>query len=558
MTPRPAGRSDQIADRYVDAYAALDPCVATYVGVPGHDAEMTDYSPDGFAARADLARATLRELAAVPETPDDARVARELLAERLSREVEIADAGLFTSDLNVTASPLQMMRQVFDLMDVDGADAWATIATRLAAVPAALTGYRASLQASAADGRVAARRQVERCAEQCARWSGATGDGFFADLVARSGTDGALRTALEDSATMAAESMAGFGRFLTETLIEQATDRDAVGRDRYALWSAYFTGSTIDLDETYAWGWDELARIDAQMVEVAGRIAPDADVAGAVSVLDVDPARQMANPAALRDWMQQLSDRAVDALADIHFDIPAPVRRLECRIAPTHDGGIYYTGPSEDFTRPGRMWWAVPKGVESFTTWRETTTVFHEGVPGHHLQVAQTAYRADKLNRYRRMLCWVPAHGEGWALYAEKLMADLGFLDDPGDRLGMLDAQAFRAARVIVDIGMHLELPIPMGVGFHDGERWSPELGLEFLRLHCSMDDAYLRDELDRYLGWPAQAPCYKVGERLWLAARDDAERRHGDRFDLKAFHAAALDLGSMGLDLLRSELALI
>jgi uncharacterized protein (DUF885 family) len=247
-------------------------------------------------------------------------------------------------------------------------------------------------------------------------------------------------------------------------------------------------------------------------------------------------------------------------MADVHFDIPEPIRRIECRIAPTSDGGIYYTGPSEDFHRPGRMWWAVPDGQETFSTWREVTTVYHEGVPGHHLQVAQTTYRRELLNRWQRLMCWVSGHGEGWALYSERLMDDLGYLDDPADKLGMLDAQAFRAARVVVDIGMHLELEIPHDnpFGFHPGETWGHDLGLEFMRKHTRMEDELIQFEVNRYLGWPGQAPSYKVGERIWLAARDDAKRRLGDRFDLKEFHRAALDLGSIGLDPLQAALARI
>jgi len=291
---------------------------------------------------------------------------------------------------------------------------------------------------------------------------------------------------------------------------------------------------------------------------VAVRIVPGGTVQDAVAALDEDAGRKLAGTDALQAWMQALSDRVLSELTDTHFDIPEPVRRLECRIAPTKDGGIYYTGPSEDFARPGRMWWSVPEGVEEFATWREVSTVFHEGVPGHHLQVAQTSYRADVLNRWQRLLCWVSGHGEGWALYAERLMADLGYLDDPGDRLGMLDAQRFRAARVVVDIGMHLGLEIPAGTGFHEGERWTPELGLELLRASCEMPDEFLQFELNRYLGWPGQAPSYKIGERIWLLARDEARARHGDAFDLKAFHREALDLGSLGLDPLREEIARI
>jgi uncharacterized protein (DUF885 family) len=203
------------------------------------------------------------------------------------------------------------------------------------------------------------------------------------------------------------------------------------------------------------------------------------------------------------------------------------------------------------------MWWAVPAEIDTFSTWKEVTTVYHEGVPGHHLQIAQNAYRSDLLNRWQRKLCVCSGHGEGWALYAERLMDDLGFLE-PGDRMGMLDAQAFRAVRVIIDIGMHLQLPIPTGNAwdFRPGERWTPAAGYQFMMENCSIDEPTLRFELDRYLGWPGQAPSYKVGERIWLEARDDARRRQGADFDLRQFHADALNLGPLGLDPLRAALA--
>jgi uncharacterized protein (DUF885 family) len=316
----------------------------------------------------------------------------------------------------------------------------------------------------------------------------------------------------------------------------------------------------VDLEETYAWGWEELARIEADMATVSQQIVPGGTLDDAVKALDSDPSRTIAGKAEFAAWMQQLADRTIEEMAGVHFDIPEPIRRIECRIAPTSDGGIYYTGPSEDFSRPGRMWWAVPDGTTSFSTWREVTTVFHEGVPGHHLQVAQTAYRKELLNRWQRLMCWVSGHGEGWALYSERLMDDLGYLADPGDKLGMLDAQGFRAARVVIDIGMHLELEIPRDnpFGYRPGETWDHDRGLEFMRKHTRMGDDEIKFEVNRYLGWPGQAPSYKVGERIWLQARDDAKARLGDRFDLRSFHRAALDLGSLGLDPLQAALARI
>jgi uncharacterized protein (DUF885 family) len=247
--------------------------------------------------------------------------------------------------------------------------------------------------------------------------------------------------------------------------------------------------------------------------------------------------------------MQERADEAVSKLNHAHFDIPEPLRTSECCIAPTTEGGIYYTSPSDDFSRPGRMWWSVPKDVTEFTTWRELTTVYHEGVPGHHLQVGQAVYNRALLNRWRRLDCWVSGHGEGWALYAERLMEDLGFLSDPGSRLGMLDGQSLRAARVVLDIGVHLGLPAPDEVG---GGEWNYDKAWAFLCAHAAMAEGFLRFELDRYLGWPGQAPSYKLGERLWLQMRDEAKAAAGPDFDLKEFHRAALDVGSVPLDVLR------
>jgi uncharacterized protein (DUF885 family) len=428
----------------------------------------------------------------------------------------------------------------------------------MAAVPGVLEGYRATLAEEAGAGRVVARRQYVEVATQVRNWTGQEGDAgdFFAALAGRGPES--LKGELAGHAAAASAAFADFGRFLEQELAPRGREREAVGRDHYALESRRFLGASVDLEQTYAWGWEELKRLADDMAATSDRILPGASVAEAVAHLDADPARRIEGKDAFRGWMQDLADRTLEEMAGTHFDIPEQIRRIECCLAPTNDGGIYYTGPSEDFTRPGRMWWSVPDGITSFSPWREVTTVYHEGVPGHHLQVGQTAVRQDLLNRWQRLMCWVSGHGEGWALYAERLMDDLGYLADPADRLGMLDGQSFRAARVIVDIGMHLELTIPADnpFGFHPGQTWTPALGREFMGEHCQMDPAFIDFEVKRYLGWPGQAPSYKVGERIWLEARDEAKARQGAAFDLKVFHRAALDLGSLGLDPLKTALA--
>ncbi len=555
----PHRRIDARMDVFVEESAALDPLEATSAGIPGYDDTLPDFSPDGFTARADAARSALADVRALQPVDARERAAQEAFVERLEVGLEQHEARTPQSQLSVIASPLHEIRAAFDLMPTDGEEAWQAIDARLAAVPAALDGYRTTLTGCADDGVVSAKRQIAAVADQVKSWTGQQGTSgdFFAGLAEQADGPDTLREQVARHAAAARDAYAAFAVWLERDLLPRGRDRDAAGREQYARDSRYFLGAVIDLEETYAWGWQELARIEADMARVADQIAPGGSVDDAVAALDAQPERTVHGRDAFRDWMQHLADTTVAAMAGNHFDIPDPVRRIECRLAPTNDGGIYYTGPSEDFTRPGRMWWAVPDGIDDFSTWREVTTVYHEGVPGHHLQVGQTAYRSALLNRWQRLLCWVSGHGEGWALYAERLMDDLGYLSDPGNKLGMLDSQAFRAARVIVDIGMHLELSIPADnpFGFHPGETWTPELGLQFMLAHSRDEPARVRFEVNRYLGWPGQAPSYKVGERIWLQAREEVKARQGADFDLKAFHRAALDLGSMGLDPLRRAL---
>ncbi len=562
---RPSTPIDEIADAWVLTLARLDPIAATGMGIPGYDHLWPDYSPAGHEETAEAARAVLEALAAATPVDEIDRVTVAAMRERLGVQLELHEADELLGSLNNIASPVQNMRDIFDLMATETAQDWEAIAARLGSLPQAAAGVTESLRLAASRGRVAAARQVTECVRQCETLAGE--ESFFTALVRSEAVDAALAAApddaaglasrLEEGAAAARTAYADLAGFLREELAPLAPAQDAFGRERYALWSRYFLGASVDLDETYAWGLAELDRVIAEQEEVAAQIAgPGASLADAIAVLDADPSRVLADTAALQAWMQQTSDAAIETLNGVHFDIPTPVLTLECRIAPTQSGAIYYTQPSDDFSRPGRMWWSVPKDVISHTTWREKTTVYHEGVPGHHLQIAQTVFDRDHLNSWRRLACWVSGHGEGWALYAERLMADLGFLDDAGDRLGMLDSQRMRAARVVFDIGVHLELPCPERWG---GGTWDADKAWEFFRANVAMPESSLRFEWMRYLGWGGQAPAYKIGQRLWEQSRDEAlaaAEARGAEPDLKEFHRRALGLGSVGLDVLREALA--
>lgn len=546
---------DQIANEYFEKVLDLNPVHATELGRKGVETLYPDYSPAGEKAYARLAKKTLKKVDNVLPIDDVDLVTLDALQERLSLYRKQYKAGFGGWQLNNIASVPQEVRSVFDLMKRNTQQDWEHIVGRMHRVTEALEGYIQTLEAAREEGKVAPRRQVDIVIEQTAAYY-APG-GFFDDLAAEVAE---AVPALKDEAVAGAEAAKeGYRRlnsYLVEKLQPVAPSRDAVGRKAYSLHSRSFLGTTIDLDETYAWGVKELESIIARQREVAEEIEPGASIERAKQLLDEDPARQLHGTDELKAWMQKLADAAVENLADTHFEIGGPMRRIECCIAPTNEGGIYYTGPSPDFSRPGRMWWSVPEGEDTFTTWRETSTVYHEGVPGHHLQIAIATALKGTMNSWRTNMLWVSGHGEGWALYAERLMEELGYLKDPGDRMGMLNAQRMRAARVVFDIGVHCEMPIPAEwaeqLGVEPGTIWTSELGYEFLKLNLDESEGHLRFEFLRYLGWPGQAPSYKIGERLWLELRDQALRR-GD--DMRAFHTRALLLGSVGLDTLRRAL---
>ena len=552
-----------LSDRFVERFAALDPVAATLEGLAGHDDEMTDFSPDGYEERYEHARTTLRALARAAITDDRDRIAADVLREDLETTIELYDAGEHLRTLNIIASPVQYVRMCFDMMPTESEDDWDVVAARLGLVRAGLSSFQASLTEGVHQGLVAARRQAVECMRQAETWAGVDGQTrpFFLALVDRFDESGienqALRDTLDDRARRATEAYASLARFLADEYGPYAAQRDAVGAERYGVLARVFNGMQLDLGEAYAWGWDELHRIEHAMGEVAERILPGEPLDAVIAHLETDPNRAIEGVEEFRAWLQDLLDTTIAELDGVHFDIPDPVKRVEAMIAPPGGAAaMYYTGPSEDFSRPGRTWYPT-LGRTRFPLWGEVSICYHEGVPGHHLQIAQVRYLAGQLSRFQRTLAGWSGHAEGWALYAERLMGELGYLDDPAYELGMLRAQAMRAMRVVVDIGLHLELPIPSDERYHPGETWTPALALPFaIERSGQMPEDFMRSEVDRYLGWPGQAISYKIGERVWLGARADARRRAGGAFDLKAFHARALDLGPMGLAQLQRELA--
>ncbi|MCX5345171.1 DUF885 domain-containing protein [Streptomyces atratus] len=557
-----------VADAYVTGLARLDPGIATYLGVPVGQDEMPDLSPEGRARLDDLSRATLLELdraeqAAVGPLAAVERRCGRLLRERLQADLAISTDDEYLREVVNVYGLQQRVQDIFQLMPTGTADDWAAVARRMSRVSRTLDGFRESLtRALEKDQFVAAPRQVRVVADQLDAWiRDSDGRGWYAGFCADADVPPPLRSELDKSAGLAVAAVAELRDWLRADCLPRAEAQpDGVGADRYRTWARFWTGAGLDLQETYAWAWGEYRRIRAEMRAEAESVLPGATARQAMHHLDrhgeaVDGVEEVR--LRLQGWM----DEALDELDGKYFELAPPVRVVESAIAPAGSGSAaYYTPPSADFSRPGRTWLPT-RGRTRFALWSLRSVWYHEGVPGHHLQLAQWRHLSDQLSTYQAGLGGIDACTEGWAMYAERLMDELGYLRTPGDRLGFLDWQMLRAVRVLIDIGVHLALDIPRDAPVGAGQAWTPELAKEFLAVHSGQTAEFVDSEIGRYLGLPGQAISYKLGERAWLDGRAAAGAAHadrGERLDLKSWHTAALSLGPLGLDDLQDELARI
>lgn len=533
---------EDFADRLLSEMSGLDPCAAVVEAGEQEADGLTDYGPEGHQARADLAARALRELKTLGDAQPAVTPLHAHLAERLRTRIALHDAGEDLRELHAAATgPLLLIRQAVEAAvpgrGAEGAafeEGWARVGTRVAAIPAALEGYTRSLLLAAERGKLPARRQVGLVIQRCRNW---VGDDVA--LVDRYG-EGPQRASLQAAAMGSRAAYQQLAEVLTADLAPRAVAEEAFGQQRYDLWVRTFLAAQPDLRELYDWGWDEFRTVEAELIAEAKSLG--ASVPEVLAELaSPDAPGTLHSREAFGAWLQELLDTTMERLDGVHFDIPAPLRRIESRL--TTSSGVAYIGPSWDLARPGRVWWSLPENATSFPTWIAYSTAYHEGVPGHHLHLGSEAL-AGGLGQRLNLLGGLSAGQEGWALYAERFMDELGLYEQPGARLGHLFMQLLRAARVVLDIGLHLRMPMPT----ETGAVWTPDAALGLLRDRCHQGP-YALAELGRYLGRPGQALAYKVGERVWLAGRSSFP---GDQ---RAFHRHALELGSLGLAQLTAAL---
>ncbi len=536
----------KLASDIIDARAASDPTAATYFGIEGYNHLLPDLSPAQRQRDIAETKEFLDRLESTPVIDQIDEVAAALLRERLQSGLGLAQSNETSRIFSVLSSPIANFRQVFELMDTGDLD---SITARLNAVHDSLSSWKLTLEELRATNQLPPKPHIEGVAQQArvANFSG------FAERIAPT-LDAS--SALRRAAVTADAAYDEFETWMTDSLLSSATEHDSCGAERYGQWASYWTGASLDLIDTYNWGYSDLQRIVNRMWEIANVILPGAKgLAEVADYLDNDAARSIHGTDALVARLKELTQATIKELNGTHFDIDERIEFCDVRIAPEGSAAApYYIGPSEDLSRPGTTWYPT-LGRESFPFWSDLGVWYHEAVPGHHLQIATATLQSERQSRFKRVEGGTSGYVEGWALYAERLMDELGYYNLPEYELGYLSNQALRAARIVVDIGLHLELTVPQGfwpmgdLGDCSGETWTAEMAVWVLENLAIQSHDMSVSEVDRYLGLPGQAISYKVGERVWLRCREEAKARLGDKFSLKKFHAHALAMGGMGLD---------
>ena len=535
----------QIAHDYVEQSTRLSPIASTYFGITDYDNVLDDFHLESSRKGTELSRQTLERLKELEPTNEHDRIAKKIMIEDLEHSLVCEERKDGYALWGVIDSPVSSIRSVFEVMPYETDKDINNIIERMVAVNMAYRTWTWAIQDLADMNIFTPVRHVLGVAKQLDEYA----NGTYRDLALRFDPD--KKYPLLHKVAMGADTeCAWLAKWLRQQYTPVTITRDPVGEERYLFWAESYTGTKINPREVYKFGVSELEKINSRMWEIANDMYPNSlSLRDVADKLNKNEKYLIQGEKNLLDFLRNVTDEATKSLDGIYFDIDEKIKLCEVRLAPEGgDAAPYYMPPTEDLSRPGTTWFPT-LGKTEFPIWQQVSTWYHESVPGHHLQIGTTAVNNTTLSRYQKEDAWNSGYGEGWALYAETFMYEQGYFTDPGYEMGYLACQALRAARLVVDIGLHLEYKDL------DGNVWNAKSAVKLLTDKALLGQQEAESEVDRYLCWPGQAISYKVGEQVWLQIREDAKKRLGDKFSIKNFHNYALNLGPMGLGMLKEEM---
>ena len=553
MDPEPVRTASpvrELADTFHKRWLETYPLVATVFGIPGYDDRLPDDSEEAEAARRAELESVLEEAARIDRSglsePD--AITLGCLVENVNQEILDLDARLI--EHTVTAMPVTgppVLLGIAARTVIADAQAAADYIARLRRSGEWLDQQSERLRIGAEKGRLPVATLVSEAIEWGENVLGAPVPDALRAPAPPDGWDGEAHWR-EERDTVAAQvvkpALERWIELLRELLPRARPDEQAGlvhlpgGEADYARCVRSFATLPLTAEEIHRIGLEELAALEDQMLELGSAL-------GLSSLVEIHAAaRDSAARRSPGDALAAATDaiRRAEARSPEFFTAPLPP---PCDVAPmpsviaSSGMAAHYSPPRLDGGRPGTYWFNMERPTAG-TGWDLEVVAFHEGVPGHHLQLGRIRMLDDLPDMQRQR--GLSVYAEGWALYAERLAEEMGLYSDPESRIGALTTSLLRAARLVVDTGLH-------ALG------WSRRRALDFYIDHVPMPEAFLANEIDRYIVYPGQALTYMIGQRELLRLRDDAEGRLGPRFALPDFHAAVLDSGSLPLPVLDDKI---
>ena len=542
---------DDLAERFWEGILELNPTTATVYGDERYADRLEDPGPEGRARERELMERTAAEAASIPEEAlsTEERITRDML--RVIAEIHIEGDELGAWQLGVVDQmygPQQLLPQMTQFQPVDTPERLEAFLARLHAYPAFMAANRQILHDGIASGLTSPRIVAERAIAQIERMLAIPIEQAIVPSMARVATEAdreRIRAVVRDEVYPADAAFLETlrGEYLPATREDPGIWSAPNGERLYRTAIRRWTTLELAPETIHQTGLDELESIETERREIARRAGFGDDTAAYRAALAADPD----NIPASKDGL------VVRATAQIEAAMAAAPRffgrlpKAACEVRPVEEfkekdvAFAYYYPAAPDGSRPG-IYYVNGYDLPSRKYSMLATTTYHEAAPGHHFQISLDLENPN-LGRFRRMGARMVsgAFVEGWGLYSERLADEMGLFRDDAERFGMLDAQAWRAARLVVDTGLH-------------HLRWPRQRSIDVL-LEAGLSETDAVIETDRYIGWPGQALAYMTGQLEIRRLRNELAAREGAGFDLRSFHDALLGHGSLPLATLRREL---
>jgi uncharacterized protein (DUF885 family) len=556
-TPDVSAALASLADQYWQRRLAADPIEATLLGDRRFDDRLPDPSPEANQVEIDrLTDLTARVGALDASGLSGAdRITHGALLSEIGNELAVRRCAIAEWAVDPLEGPQVLFLNLAHLQSVGSPEDGRALTARWHKVGDYLDARTANLRRAAGQGRVATAEAVTRVLRQLDELLSVPSASWVMMEPGRTphpGWNEGDRRALEEGVRGAVEQKIrpAFERYrqvLRSEIAPRARDDRAVGllhvpggEESYRRLIGVHTSLSLSAEQIHRIGLEENARIRAEMTDLGERLFQTADLAQTQKRLREDPALYFST-------RQEVEDKAREALARAEAAMPrwfGRLARTRCvvkRVEPYEERDTtiaYYRQPAIDGSRPG-TYHVNTYAPETRPRYEAEVLAFHESVPGHHTQIA-LAQEQTGLPEFRKHL-GVTAYVEGWALYTERLAAEMGLYTDDLDRMGMLSFDAWRASRLVVDTGLHVK-------------GWNRQQALTYLMENTALAANNIENEVNRYVAWPGQALAYKLGQREIFALRREAEKRLGARFNVRTFHDAVLAHGAISLPLLRAE----